>query len=227
MPAAYNPEDENPIVWPTLPTALWNHMAMSIDSVPSDHMFFFGGQKSPREFSNTVSVMECNTDPTGLLTLEWETKWSLQGAPPMAREDAGIAYDTSTCDLVFFGGWRQRWWSDVSTLNVAGVVGPSYAVMGVEPATGPLTGGTPITLTGLRFKESPMVTVRFTDGKREATGTRPRRHMPRPRRRAAICRHLPPYAAPRRQAPTPRRQAPTPRRHATRRATRAFEGIPV
>ena len=222
MPAAYNPEDENPIVWPTLPTALWNHMAMSIDSVPSDHMFFFGGQKSPREFSNTVSVMECNTDPTGLLTLEWETKWSLQGAPPMAREDAGIAYDTSTCDLVFFGGWRQRWWSDVSTLNVAGVVGPSYAVMGVEPATGPLTGGTPITLTGLRFKESPMVTVRFTDGKREATGTRPRRraaparHMPRPRRRAA----MPPYAA-------PCRQAPTTRRHATRRATRAFEGIPV
>ena len=41
--------------------------------------------------------------------------------------------------------------------------------MGVEPATGPMTGGTPIVLKGLRFKESPMVTVRFTDGKREAT----------------------------------------------------------
>ena len=36
--------------------------------------------------------------------------------------------------------------------------------------TGPMTGGTPITLTGLRFKESPLVSVRFTDGKKfEAT----------------------------------------------------------
>ena len=123
MPAAYNPEDEEPITWPKLPTTLWNHMAMAIESVPSDHMFFFGGQKSPREFSNTTSVMECNTDATGLLTLEWESKWSLCGAPPAAREDAGIAYDTSTCDLLFFGGCaaaphpptreREREWTPI------------------------------------------------------------------------------------------------------------------
>ena len=169
MPTEYNPEDEEPKGWPTLPTPLWNHMAMAIESVPSDHMFFFGGQKSPREFSNAVNVMECNTDETGMLTLSWESKWSLCGAPPASREDAGCAYDTTTCDLVFFGGWRQRWWSDTAILNVAGVVGPAYAVMDAQPATGPLTGGTPIVLKGLRFKESPMVTVRFTDGKREAT----------------------------------------------------------
>ena len=29
-------------------------MAMGIESVPSDKMFVFGGQKSPREFSNQV-----------------------------------------------------------------------------------------------------------------------------------------------------------------------------
>ena len=74
-------------------------MAMAIESVPSDHMFFFGGQKSPREFSNTVSVMESSTDETGMLQLSWESKWSLNGAPPPAREDAGCAYDTTTCDL--------------------------------------------------------------------------------------------------------------------------------
>ena len=54
LPPENNPEDENPIVWPTLPTTLWNHMAMGIESVPSDKMFVFGGQKSPREFSNQV-----------------------------------------------------------------------------------------------------------------------------------------------------------------------------
>ena len=55
MPADYNPEDEEPHVWPSLPTTLWNHHAMAIASVPNDHLFVFGGQKSPREFSNLVS----------------------------------------------------------------------------------------------------------------------------------------------------------------------------
>ena len=48
MPTEYNPEDDEPKGWPTLPSPLWNHMAMAIESVPSDHMFFFGGQKAPR-----------------------------------------------------------------------------------------------------------------------------------------------------------------------------------
>ena len=55
-------------------------------------------------------------------------------------------------------------------LNVAGVAGPPYAVMKAVPNRGPLTGGTPVILEGLRFKESSIVSVRFTDGKRaEAT----------------------------------------------------------
>lgn len=54
LPPENNPEDEFPVVWPTLPTTLWNHMAMGIESVPSDKMFIFGGQKSPREYSNQV-----------------------------------------------------------------------------------------------------------------------------------------------------------------------------
>jgi dynein heavy chain len=162
MPPDHNPEDEEPKVWPTLPSNLWNHMAMAIESVPSDRLFVFGGQKAPREFSNLVSVMDCTA-------MEWDAKWSLAGTPPPAREDAGCAYDPASCNLIFFGGWRQKWWNDLCLLNVAGVVGPPYAVMGANPDTGPMTGGTPITLTGLRFKQSPLVSVRFTDGKREAT----------------------------------------------------------
>ena len=170
MPLEYNPEDEEPKVWPSLPTTLWNHMAEAIESVPNDHMFFFGGQKAPREFSNAVNVMECVHDEAGNLSLAWETKWTLAGTPPPAREDSGCCYDPSTCNLLFFGGWRQKWWNDLSLLNVAGVVGPPYAVMSTEPNTGPLTGGTPITLHGLRFKNSTLVSVRFTDGKKfEAT----------------------------------------------------------
>jgi dynein heavy chain len=145
LPDAYNPEDENPVVWPKLPTPLWNHMAMNIESVPADRLFVFGGQTSPREFSNTISCMDATA-------MEWDTKFTLAGTPPTAREDAGCAYDFGSSSLIFFGGWRQRWWKDLQVLNVAGVVGPPYAVQAAEPATGPFTGGTPITLKGLRFK---------------------------------------------------------------------------
>ena len=135
MPLEYNPEDEEPKVWPSLPTTLWNHMAEAIESVPNDHMFFFGGQKAPREFSNAVNVMECVHDEAGNLSLAWETKWTLAGTPPPAREDSGCCYDPSTCNLLFFGGWRQKWWNDLCLLNVAGVVGPPYAVMSTRART--------------------------------------------------------------------------------------------
>ena len=71
------------------------------------------------------------------------------GPPPGAREDCSVSYDTKTCNLVFFGGWRQGWLEDLWCLNVAGVVGPPYAVQSVEPNTGPVTGNTPVVLHGI------------------------------------------------------------------------------
>ena len=46
---------------------------------------------------------------------------------------------------------------DLCCLNVAGIVGPPYAVQSVEPATGPVTGNTPVLLRGIGFTESPLV----------------------------------------------------------------------
>ena len=94
-----------------------------------------------------------------LTTMKWDDKFTIAGTPPMAREDAGCAYNPVDCNLIFFGGWTMRYWDSVLVLNVAGVVGPPYAVLGVEPTTGPLTGLTPIKLQGQRFKESTMVRV--------------------------------------------------------------------
>ena len=79
-----------------------------------------------------------------------------------------MAYDTKSCNLLYFGGWRQGWLDDLCCLNVAGIVGPPYAVQSVEPATGPVTGNTPVLLRGIGFTESPLVQVKFTDDKREA-----------------------------------------------------------
>jgi dynein heavy chain len=160
-PPGFNPEDDDPASWPKLPSTLWNHQAICVQSVPSDKLFVFGGQKAPREYSNTLAIMDVNSN-------SWVPPLVAGSAPP-AREDSAFAYDPATCNILFFGGWRQKWLNDLWALNVAGVVGPPYAVLKAEPYTGPLTGGTPITLRGLRFIESPMVQVRFTDGKREAT----------------------------------------------------------
>ena len=162
-PPGYSPEDDEPACWPKLQSTLWNHQAICVESVPSDKLFVFGGQKAPREYSNSLAIMDVASN-------SWVPPL-VAGAAPTAREDSAFAYDPATCNIIFFGGWRQKWLNDLWTLNVAGVVGPPYAVLKAEPYTGPLTGGTPITLRGLRFIESPMVQVRFTDGKREATVT--------------------------------------------------------
>ena len=46
------------------------------------------------------------------------------GSPiPGSREDCSVCYDTKTCNLIFFGGWRMGWLDDLWCLNVAGVVG--------------------------------------------------------------------------------------------------------
>ena len=102
QPDGYNPEDEVPVTWTKLPTTTWNHMARNIESVPSDRVFFFGGQTAPREYSNAISIMDADT-------MEW-TEYTMTGTQPGPREDCGMGYDLSQCNLIFFGGWRQRWW---------------------------------------------------------------------------------------------------------------------
>ena len=43
---------------------------------------------------------------------------------------------------------------------MAGIVGPPYAVQSIEPATGPVTGNTPVVLRGIGFTESADVKVK-------------------------------------------------------------------
>ena len=108
-----------PPATPALPSPLWNHTAQAIESVPSYKMFVFGGQKKEFDYSGTVSVLD-----TGRMV--W-TAPVIAGTPPDAREDCSVSYDAKTCNLVYFGGWRQGWLDDLWCINVAGIVGPSYA----------------------------------------------------------------------------------------------------
>jgi hypothetical protein len=52
------------------------------------------------------------------------------------------------------------------------VIGPPYAITGIQPAEGPVTGNTQLFVRGIGFEEGQPATVRFTFGKKfvEATG---------------------------------------------------------
>ncbi|KAJ1633365.1 hypothetical protein T492DRAFT_546868, partial [Pavlovales sp. CCMP2436] len=153
------PADGRAAPFAPLSTPLWNHAAVAVESVPSYKVFVFGGQKAMLSYSNALSVLD-----TG--RMYW-TSTQVVGTPPGAREDCSLAYDSKTCNALLFGGWAQGWLGDLWLLNVAGVVGPPYAVTSVLPVTGPITGNTPIQLSGLNFSDGEIL-VKFTDGKREA-----------------------------------------------------------
>lgn len=152
-------------MWPGLPSGtLWNHAALCVESVPSFRMFVFGGQKAEFSYSDELHILD-----TGRMQFT-QVNFAPEGKErPSAREDCGIAYDTKSCRLVFFGGWKQGWMDDLWCLNVAGVVGPPYAVQSIGPTTGPITGNTPISIHGIGFIDGKQWDVRFTDGRREAT----------------------------------------------------------
>ena len=129
-----------PASWPALDGSRWNHAAVAIESVPSYRMFVYGGQKSEFSYSDQVSILD-----TGKMA--WGSGHYAAGSGnPGAREDCSVAYDAKSCNIIFFGGWKQGWLDDLWCLNVAGIVGPPYAVQGVSPTTGPITGNTPISI---------------------------------------------------------------------------------
>ncbi|CDJ53066.1 hypothetical protein EBH_0006090 [Eimeria brunetti] len=82
---------------------------------------------------------------------------------PLPREGATMAYFAEDSTLVVFGGWSGKWLGDLWTCCVSSVVGPPYAVLGLSPPCGPMTGGTPIVLKGAGFTVGSIV-VRFSAG---------------------------------------------------------------
>jgi len=82
---------------------------------------------------------------------------------PNPREYAGMTYDQRESRLIVFGGWNNGWLDDLYSLNVAKIVGPSYAITSSEPALGQLSGKSKITIRGEGFKSST-IKVFFTNG---------------------------------------------------------------
>ena len=142
----------------------WNHTACSVEAIPNWKIFIFGGctgnlqqtKRAQGNFSNKVLVLDSGTN---LFTTPM-----ISGKAPPARSDTDLGYDTKGSRLVFIGGWSNQWLDDVYTLDVGAVVGPPYAIVGVYPESGPVTGGQELTIKGIDFVDDPSdprIKVRF------------------------------------------------------------------
>ena len=143
----------------------WNLTVCSVEAIPNWKVFVFGGvsgdlsasKRVQGTFLDSIDVLDTGTNT-------W-VQPEVSGEPPCARSDTTLAYDAKGSRLVMFGGWANRWYGDVYTLDVGSVVGPPYAIMNIEPKMGPITGGSHLSIIGIDFVDTPAVVVRFSTRK--------------------------------------------------------------
>lgn len=51
-------------------------------------------------------------------------------------------YDKDNARIIIHGGWSSNWLNDMWSLSVGSITGPPYAIFGLKPKLGPLTGKT-------------------------------------------------------------------------------------
>ena len=171
----------------------WNSAAVSVPAVPYWQVFAFGGS-GPREEVAADKAGDggylCDTLHMDTGRLAWRDLGAavagiqveagapppaaaLPGEGPAARADHAMVYDSESKRLVVLGGWANKWYGDAVALSVSQVVGPPYAILGVTPALGPITGGQRVVLSGLGFEPGRPLVARFTSGRKyvDAEGT--------------------------------------------------------
>lgn len=144
----------------------WNHSAIMVEAIPSWKYFIFGGEAAEfseggnRKFGNCENSA-CYLD---IDSEKWTTMQPEDSVRPDPVEYAAMSYDKRSSRLIVFGGWNSGWTDSLYALNVSKIVGPSYAVTGIDPPLGQLSGGIPFTITGCGFQDNSIKVV-FTCGK--------------------------------------------------------------
>jgi len=114
-----------------------------------------GTKTAQGTYRNEVQVLD-----TG--TMVWNAPNVEGDEAPHPRSDSDLVYDAKGSRIFLFGGWANRWFDDLYILDVGSVVGPPYAIMGIKPKIGPITGGQEISIEGLDFVQSNDVVIRFS-----------------------------------------------------------------
>lgn len=146
----------------------WNHCSALVEAIPTWKFFVFGGECAEYQ-EGTARTFGAYVNSSCLLdlgTLRWNTFASdpeLFDNIPSPREYSAMTYDERERRLIIYGGWNNGWFNDLYTLNVAKIVGPSYAITGAEPALGQLSGNVPLKVYGRGFKDVN-IRVLFTMG---------------------------------------------------------------
>jgi len=83
---------------------------------------------------------------------------------PSPREYSSMSYDQKS-KLILYGGWNNGWFDDLYTLNVAKIVGPSYAIISSDPALGQVSGNDELVIKGRGFQDQN-IRVFFTCGEK-------------------------------------------------------------
>ena len=142
----------------------WCHSAIGVAAIPNWRLFIFGGstgmmneRNTKSSFTNDTIVLDC-----GSMTIQ---KPDIVGEPPLPRADTEMVYDSKNSRILMFGGWANEWYQDICAMDVSNIVGPPYAIMGLEPTSGPITGASRLTIKGIDFVNTSQITIRFTRGK--------------------------------------------------------------
>jgi dynein heavy chain, axonemal len=146
----------------------WNHCSVLVEAIPTWKFFIFGGECAEYQEGNARSFgayvnTSCILD---LGTLRWNTFASdpeTYENIPTPREYSAMTYDERDRRLIIYGGWNNGWFNDLYTLNVAKIVGPSYAITASDPALGQLSGNVKLKINGRGFKDVN-IRVLFTLG---------------------------------------------------------------
>lgn len=142
---------------------LWSSCSTIVNCVPAPKLFFFGGLQGAMlesgigVMNNALTIFDCG-----------QQRWL---SPPMVhnngssgpcpRSDASMVLDSKNSRLIVFGGWADRWLDDMFSLDVSKLIGPPYVLTGLVPCTGPITGGTELSIVGLDFINTADIIVRM------------------------------------------------------------------
>lgn len=143
-----------------LPSPVWNSCSCSVIAIPTWKIFTFGGITGMLSDFDRQGKMVSSTEILDTGTERW-TEPKIEGRAPSPRSDTCLAYDPKGSRLIVFGGWADDWLDDLYTLDVGNIVGPPYAITGMHPYLGPVTGGTEISIFGIDFINTKNVIVRF------------------------------------------------------------------
>ena len=132
----------------------WYHSGIMVASIPSWKYFIFGGSTGNFEEggNRTGSVMSDDCFVLDMNSHQWQNIVLETPYKPKARESASLFYDINESRIVIFGGWCNNWLGDVHALSVSLITGPPYAIYGIKPQLGPLTGKTKVIINGDGFK---------------------------------------------------------------------------